>query len=131
MNEEESTAPEDLYDGPSKSQRKRDSKAITNLGSQLLQISDDQLATLPYANIIDAVKQCKKITKGNARKRQIQYIGKLLRHVDIEEIQLLVDRFDASSQSHVLLFHQLETWRDKLIQQDPKEQHSNSKWLPR
>ena len=102
----------------SKSQRKREVKAITDLGEKLLKIPDEQLKGLPYPKIVDAIIAGKKIHKGNARKRQVQYIGKLLRNVDLDEVQQLIDRFDASSRSHVLKFQQLETWRDRLLKQD-------------
>ena len=111
---------EDEYDAsrPSKSQRKRDVKAITELGAKLLDIPDAQLDKLPYPDLIEAVLTCKKITKGNARKRQVLHIGKQLRGLDLEPVYQLVDRFDASSRNHVIRFHQLEVWRDKLIRQD-------------
>lgn len=108
--------PEDLL--PSKSQRKRDVKAITELGEKLLHIADDQLDSLPYPQIIAAVRSCKKIKKGGARKRQLLFIGKLLRKVELDEVHHLIDRFDASSESHARHFHQLEIWRDRLIRQD-------------
>ena len=103
---------------PSKSQRKRDVKAITELGEKLLGIPDDQLMNIPYSEIIESDIACKRITKGNARKRQLQYLGKQLRQVDLDPIHQLIDRFDASSRDHVLHFHQLETWRELLINQD-------------
>lgn len=115
---------------PSKSQRKREVKAITELGEKLLLIPDDQLKSLPYPNIIDTITECKKITKGNARKRQIQFLGKQLRKVDLNMIHKLVDRFDASSRVHVLYFHQLEIWRDLLIKQDKNVMGEILKALP-
>ncbi len=109
---------EEEYDGPSKSQLKREAKAIVDLGERLLDVPEQQLLQLPYQQIIDAVQACKKITKGNARKRQLQYIGKLIRSVGPEAIQKVVDRFDASSKEHNLQFQQLETWRERLINND-------------
>ena len=103
---------------PSKSKRKREVHAITDLGEKLMLIPDSQLQTLPYPIIIDAITTCKKIKKGNARKRQIQFIGKQLRKIDLDIVHQLVDRFDASSRTHLTHFHMLETWRDRLIEQD-------------
>lgn len=102
----------------SKSQRKRDSHALRDLGERLLDVPEEQLLKLKDQDLQVAIIACKKITKGNARKRQLQYIGKLLRKSDPTEAQSLVDRMDASSRAHVQKFHQLEQWRDRLIAED-------------
>ena len=117
----EPDAPDDLPDQPSKSQRKRELHALKDLGEQLLNIPEEQLQRLSNPDLVEAVMACKRITKGNARKRQLQYIGKLLRKDDpvVQEVRELVDRFDARSQAHVALFHQLEQWREALIEEDP------------
>ncbi|MFT5210160.1 MAG: ribosome-associated protein [Flavobacterium sp.] len=115
---EEFEEDDEFYGRPSKSRRKREVHAITELGDKLLTIPEAQLNTLPYPHIIDAVNECKKITKGNARKRQLQFIGKQLRKIDLEAVHHLIDRFESSSQSHLTHFHMLEIWRDRLIEQD-------------
>jgi len=104
--------------GPSKSQRKRDMQLLRDLGEKLLSLPVDHLEKISESAIITAVQDCKKITKGNARKRQIQFIGKLLAKSDITEIQAMVDRFDAGSRSHVTQFHKLEQWRERLLEGD-------------
>jgi ribosome-associated protein len=109
---------EDEYDGPSKSQLKRDAKALVALGEKLMTIPEDQLQQTGLPDVVDAVLDAKKIKKGNARKRQLQYIGKLLRNADLTETQLILDRFDASSTEHATKFHQLENWRERLIEGD-------------
>lgn len=103
---------------PSKSQRKRDMQALRDLGEKLVQLTDDQLAPLMQPKILSAIQDCRKITKGNARKRQLQYIAKLLRTADIHDVKNLVDRYDASSRSHLRQFHQLEKWREHLLAGD-------------
>ena len=117
-NKEELPGDDDDERQPSRSQLKRDVKAITELGTKLLDIPDAQLHKLPYPDLIEAVLACKKITKGNARKRQVLHIGKQLRGLNLDPVHLLIDRFDASSRNHVIRFHQLEVWRDRLIRQD-------------
>ena len=119
MNEEENAEQED-YDerGPSKSQRKRDMQSLRDLGERMTTLPNDHLEQIPEPAIIKAIQDCKKITKDNARKRQIQYIGKLLSNTDIIEIQKIVDRFDASTRTHVTQFHKLEQWRDRLLNND-------------
>lgn len=105
----------DDQEQPSKSRRKRDMQELRDLGEKLAQFKDDQLAPLMEPKVLEAIQQCRKITKGNARKRQFQYIAKLLKDVDISEVRNLVDRYDASSKSHLRQFHQLEKWREQLI----------------
>lgn len=102
----------------SKSQRKKEMRELRLLGEKLVQLNDEQLSPLSNAAIINAVHEFRKITKGNARKRQIQYIGKLLRSLEIDDIKKLVDRYDASSKTHARQFHQLEKWREQLITGD-------------
>jgi ribosome-associated protein len=98
----------------SKSQQKQNAKDITGLGNQLIQLSEAQLSALPYPEIEAAIKEYKRITKGNARKRQMLYIGKLLRQVDLAAIEDLIDRYDSSSDAHRLLVHQFESWRRQI-----------------
>jgi ribosome-associated protein len=93
-------------------------QALYDLGKRLQDISDDQLGNLPYPDLLDAIHMAKKISKGNARKRQTQYIAKLLRSLDLSPIEQLLDRMNASSRAHNQAFHQLEQWRERLIEDD-------------
>lgn len=109
----------DEFDGPSKSQLKRDAKALVEMGDQLLSIPEDQLHQINLPDVVAAILETKKITKGNARKRQLQYVGKLLRNADLTDLKQLLARFDASTREHATQFHQLEDWRERLIEGDP------------
>ena len=102
----------------SKSQRKRDVQGITSLGERLCELTDEQLLPLPYPDVITAIRSYRKISKGNAKKRQLQYIGKLLRKLDTDPVIELLERYDSSSRSHVMQFHELETWRERLVDGD-------------
>ncbi len=103
---------------PSKSSRKRERQELRVLGEKLVRLSDDQLATIGDDTLLNAIRDCRRIKRGNARKRQIQYIGKLLSRMETGEIRAVIDRYDASSESHVRKFHQLEKWRETLMQGD-------------
>lgn len=109
---------EEEFEGPSKSQRKRDMQALRDLAQKLSELSTEQLDAIDDPGIKDAILAAKKITKGNARKRQLQYAAKLMSRVDVTPIQVIVDELDASSAVHVQKFHQLETWRERLIDGD-------------
>jgi len=117
---------EDEIEGPSKSQRKRDMQALKDLAQKLSTLSAEQLDAIDDPGIREAILAARKITKGNARKRQLQYAAKLISKTDVAPIQMIVDDLDASSAVHIQKFHQLETWRERLIDGD---QDSMSEFL--
>ena len=101
---------------PSKSQKKRDMDGLKELGDRLTELSPDHLAKVENEQIREAVEAAKKIT--NARKRQIQYIAKLLSRIDVDPIKNIIETLDASSAAYIQKFHQLESWRERLIDDD-------------
>ena len=73
---------------PSKSQRKKEVHALQDLGVELVALSDERLAALELPERLrDAVMEARRITAREARRRQLQYIGKLMRKVDAEPIR--------------------------------------------
>ena len=105
-------------EAPSKSQEKRDAAEISKLAERLCALKSSQLALIPYPNIIDAVTTYQKITKGNARKRQIGYISRQLRKLELSDVRAVVQRFDSSSPLHQTLIAKLENYRTRLIESD-------------
>ena len=103
---------------PSKSQKKRDMDGLKELGDRLTELSPGHLAKVKNDQVREAVEIAKKITKGNARKRQIQYIAKLLSRIDVDPIKNIIETLDASSAAYIQKFHQLESWREKLVNGD-------------
>jgi ribosome-associated protein len=103
---------------PSKSQKKRDMGGLKELGDRLTELSPDHLAKIDNDQVREAVEAARKITKGNARKRQIQYIAKLLSRIDADPIKNIIETLDASSAAYIQKFHQLESWREKLVDGD-------------
>jgi ribosome-associated protein len=68
---------------PSKSQRKRDATALQNLGEQLVELTPNQLNRIPLPDeVLAAVRMAQSISQRGGRKRQLQYIGKLMRQID-------------------------------------------------
>ncbi len=104
---------------PSKSQLKRDALAITKLGEQLVALEEKQLRqfSLPE-NILDAVIATRKIRQHGARKRQLLFLGRLLRQIDASEIDAQLLSVKAQSKEHAQAFQKLEQWRDKLLADD-------------
>ncbi|MBO6554883.1 MAG: DUF615 domain-containing protein [Pseudomonadales bacterium] len=112
------TEEEEEFEGPSKSQRKRDMQALKDLAQRLVELSSEQLEAIEDTRVRESVLAAKKITKGNARKRQLQYTAKLMSKIDVTPMQLIIDELDASSAVHIQKFHQLEVFRARLIEGD-------------
>ncbi len=73
---------------PSKSARKREYLALQKLGEELIELRESDLVCLPLEeNLLDAVMEARQIKAHGALRRQKQYIGKLMRHIDPEPLQ--------------------------------------------
>ena len=112
---QDETDPRELLP-PSKSQRKRDARALQKLGTDLLNIPESEwsLMQLPE-NLVVALREAKRLRAHGALKRQLQYIGKLMRDIDPQPIQnyILQSRLDARQE--VRKHQETEDWRDRLI----------------
>ena len=107
------------YSGPSKSQLKREMTALQKLGQRLVGLSRDKLAQLPLAERLhEAILEAQRITAHEGKRRQMQYIGKLMRDADAEAIAAQLNEWDNGSREHAAHFHELEHWRDRLLQGD-------------
>jgi ribosome-associated protein len=113
------TAPEDEeseFDGPSKSQRKRDADALQALGVALLDLPLADFEALPLPEKLrDALELLRRITSRGAQVRQQQYIGKLMRKIDIDPISAAIDKQRLAQNNQSRDFHRLEAWRDRLL----------------
>jgi len=104
---------------PSKSEVKRQMLQLQELGKQLLSLNKKQLETVPLTEELqDALVEYQRIKSHEARRRQLQRIGKLMRSADHEAIAEAVALFDASSEAYALHFQQLEHWRERLIEDE-------------
>lgn len=73
-------------EGPSKSQRKRDATALQDLGAQLVKLTSAQLNRIPLPDdLLAAVRAAQAMPQRGAHKRQLQYIGKLMRQINDPE----------------------------------------------
>ena len=100
----------------SKSQRKRDATAAQQLGKDILALSADAQNSIELPeNLSKALDDARRIKKNSALKRQLQYIGKLMRHIDLEPIReqylKLINHYDKDIKE----LHRLEKWRDRLL----------------
>jgi ribosome-associated protein len=110
----------DIEQPKSKTQIKREMTELQKLGKRLLEISVEQLEKLSDQALREAVLAAKKIKTNSARKRQLQFIGKLMRNTDIHEVTELLDQFDNRSRQGKQHFHKIQRWRDALIANDDK-----------
>lgn len=114
---------DDFYEKPSKSQKKRDMHDLQDLGDDLLTLPMSRLEPLDLPEILmDAIKAAKKITNFEGKRRQMQYIGKLMRKVDPEPIREAVAAFKLGHAQDSLALHESEAWRARLIGNDSELQ---------
>lgn len=108
--------PDAVYDGPSKSQKKREVEALQALGETLVKLPEAQWKRIELPeDLRAAVADCRRITQNGALRRQRQYIGKLMRGIDPAPIQAQLDVFNGASAAENAKLHQAEKWREKLI----------------
>jgi ribosome-associated protein len=107
------------YDGPSKSQLKRESTALQDMGAELVTLSAGQLKKIdmPEALLI-AVREAQRITKNGAIRRQRQYIGKLMRDVDVGPIKAALDEIKGVSVAATARQHALERLRTEVMENE-------------
>jgi ribosome-associated protein len=104
---------------PSKTKIKKQMHELRDLGKELTELGKDQLAQLDIPeNLHDAIREFKNLNKFGAIRRQLQYIGKLMRHVETAPIIAKLDAWKGKSQHHIAYMHQLERWRDRLLESD-------------
>lgn len=111
--------PKTEYDRPSKSQRKRDVTALQELGRELGELSRSQLAELELPEKLhQALLDYQTITAHEGKRRQYQYIGKLMRDVDAEPLRDALERFNGDSKAEVGDMHLAERWRERLLSEE-------------
>ncbi len=103
----------------SRSQRKREVEALQKLGVRLAKLSPDQLRRFPIPEKLrEAVEQLQRAKKNEARRRQTQYIGALMRSIDPAPIEEAFENLDQSHAMDVATEHRVERWRDRLLDGD-------------
>ncbi len=100
----------------SKTQRKREMHDLQDLGKTLVKLSRDELARIDMPERLrDAVMECRRFTKHEAIRRQMQYIGRIMRDIDSSPIAAQVAGIEAPSKRQTALFHVAERWRTDLV----------------
>jgi ribosome-associated protein len=100
----------------SKSQRKRESQSLQDVGEALVALSAERLQSLDLPqNLLDAVIEARRISKFGALRRQMQYIGRLMREIDATPIRARLDAWKGQSGEEVAQMHRIERWRSRLL----------------
>lgn len=100
----------------SKTQRKKQMHDIQALGVALTKLSAEQLARLDLPEALrDAVLEAKRYTKHEAIRRQAQYIGKIMRELDVGPIAAQLKAMHEPSNRQTALFHLAERWRTEIL----------------
>lgn len=112
-NSHDDNEPEEIL---SKTQRKKAMHTLQAIGEQLVELDPKKIAELDLPEtLVNAIQEAKRITKHEAKRRQMQYIGKLMRNIDAAPIQEKIDYWENLDAYQTAWLHQLENWRTRLL----------------
>ncbi len=101
----------------SKTEMKNDMNELQKLGEELVELKPSQLEKIPLSeDLADAIKDAQRFNK-EAKRRQLQFIGKLMRNIDPEPIQLALDKIRNKHSQNTAVLHKLEQLRDRIVEQ--------------
>ncbi|TLY91673.1 MAG: DUF615 domain-containing protein [Gammaproteobacteria bacterium] len=126
--------PEDANDTlqpPSKSARKRAAHDAQHLGEALVRLRDAELDALQLPEALsEAIRAARNITSRAAAARQRQYIGKLMRAVDVEPIRAALAAHGERAARESERFKRVSAWRERLIAEGPTALAELARWRP-
>lgn len=106
----------DYPEKPSKSAKKRAMHALQALGEELVALTDADLARLEMPEALrTAVLDARRFRSREARRRQLQYIGRLMREVEVEPLQAALADVRGASAAAIARHHAIERWRERLL----------------
>lgn len=106
-----------LFDGPSKSVLKREAHRAQALGEELIKLGDAELAALELPEALhDAIVAARSISSRGGGARQRQYIGKLMRDIDLTRVREALGARAAKSALEAQRFQRIENWRSRLLE---------------
>ena len=122
---------EDSQDRPSKSERKRAAHAAQDLGETLIGLRDCDLVALDLPErLVDAIREARRIPSRGGGARQRQFIGKLMRDIDIEPIRAALAARSEQSAREAERFKRLEAWRERLVVEGGGALEELERWRP-
>lgn len=103
----------------SKTAKKKEMNELQDLGMALTKLSDQTIKKIGLPeDLLQAIKDYKKITSNGATKRQAQYIGRLMRDIDPEPIRDFLAKLSGDNQAHNAFLQRVEQMRTRLIEND-------------
>ena len=113
---------ENGYDRPSKSQLKRDMHALQELGEALIALPKDALKRMPMPEALnDAVREARRITDHEGKRRQVQYVGRVMRGLldaETAALRTALDSYKGINKAETARLHWIERTREKLLADD-------------
>jgi ribosome-associated protein len=109
---------EDFEDSqPSKTKLKAEADAAQEVGRKLVELPKDKLNKLALEESLrDAIAEAKRLTANGAIRRQLQYIGRLMRDTDLTPIVDQLQRWEGKHQEENARFHHMERWRTRMLE---------------
>jgi ribosome-associated protein len=90
--------------------------ALQSLGEALLEIGPARLAELDLPErLLDALESARRIKQREARRRQLQFIGRLMRDIDPAPIRTRLARWADAPNTEKARLHAIERWRERLL----------------
>jgi ribosome-associated protein len=106
----------DFDDRPSKSERKRNAHEAQDVGEELIRLKELDLKAFDLPEVLfDAIVEARRLTSRAAMVRQRQYIGKLMRGIDLEPIRAVLAARGEKASQETQRFKKVEYWRDRLV----------------
>ncbi|WP_027721418.1 ribosome biogenesis factor YjgA [Maridesulfovibrio zosterae] len=115
---------EELYEEddnlvPSRSQKKREMIALQGLAEKLMKLSPELVKKCGLPDyFIDEVIDAMSITAHEAKRRKVQYVGKLIRNIDTQPLKVFLEDIETGNRADNEKFHRIERWRDGLVEGD-------------
>ena len=107
---------------PSRSEKKRQSIALQNMGEELTRLGPQEVKNLDLpADLKEALQLYARIGDHEGRRRQMQFIGRVMREIDPAPIRAMLDARREVSAAATAALHQAEQWRDRLLTADQGE----------
>jgi ribosome-associated protein len=117
--EQDDAAPADEFQRPSKTQLKKASHDLQDLGEALVEMPEDRLSALGIDEaLLDAIHEFKRTKSFEGKRRQMQYIGKLMRRSDPDPLREAVAAMQLGKAKDALALHEAERWRAELVAGD-------------
>ncbi len=104
-----------MSEKPSRTQKKKEAGELQEYGEKLVKLRDDQISAIALPEeILQAVRFAKTLRHG-ALRRQLQFIGTLMRRHKVESVREIVDNTEQATRRKNRAARELEKWRDNLL----------------